>query len=60
MWISTVLKHQLGRVKALFQAEEYYHIGDTNMDRYFSDQAGFHFLFADVAALSLPALSTPS
>ena len=56
----TVLKHQLGRVKALFQAEEYYHIGDTDMDQYFSDQAGFRFLFADVAAQSLPALSTLS
>jgi len=56
----TVLKHQLGQVKALFQAEEYYHIGDTDMDRYFSDQAGFRFLFADVAAQSLPALSSVS
>ena len=56
----TVLKHQLDRIKALFQAEEYYHIGDTDMDRYFSDQAGFHFLFVDVVAQSLPALNTPS
>ncbi len=56
----TALKHQLGRVKSQFQAEEYYHFGDTDMDRYFSDQAGFHFLFADVAAQSLPALNTPS
>ena len=56
----TVLKHQLDRVKALFQADEYYHIGDTDIDRYFSDQAGFRFLFPDVAAQSLPALSTPT
>ncbi len=56
----TVLKHQLDRVKALFLAEEYYHIGDTDMDRYFSDQAGFQFLFVDVAPQSLPALSNPA
>ena len=56
----TVLKHQLDRVKGLFKAETYYHIGDTDMDRYFADQAGFHFLFVDVAVQSLPDLSTPS
>src|SRR3972149_6119327 len=36
----TVLKHQLGEVKGQFHAEEYYHIGDTEMDRYVSVQAG--------------------
>lgn len=56
----TVLKHQLDRVKALFHAEEYYHIGDTDMDRYFSEQAGFNFLFVDVAVESLPALTAQS
>ena len=56
----TVLKHQLERVKALFQAEEYYHIGDTDTDRYFSDQAGFHYLYVDVASQSLPALNGQS
>ena len=55
----TVLKHQLDQVKALFQADEYYHIGDTDIDRYYSDQAGFCFLFVDAATQSLPALSTP-
>lgn len=55
----TVLKHQLDQVKALFQAEEYYHIGDTDMDQYFSEQAGFHFLFVDAATQSLPALINP-
>ena len=28
----TVLKHQLDLVKIKFEAELYYHIGDTNMD----------------------------
>ena len=56
----TVLKHQLARVKGLFQAEEYYHIGDTDTDRYFSNQAGFQFIFVDTAVQSLPALNGQS
>jgi hypothetical protein len=40
----TVLKHQLGLVKAEFHAEAYYHIGDTNIDRFYAEQAGFTFL----------------
>jgi hypothetical protein len=43
-----VLKHQLDDVKARFQAEEYYHIGDTDMDQYFAHKAGFHFVQSDV------------
>jgi len=45
-----VLKHQLADVKARFQAEEYYHIGDTDMDHFFATRAGFRFLKADAAA----------
>ena len=45
----TALKHQLADVKAQFQAEAYYHIGDTDMDRFFADRAGFHFVRADAA-----------
>src|SRR5262249_39987199 len=37
-----VLKHQLADVKARFQAEAYYHIGDTDMDHFFATRAGFH------------------
>ena len=44
-----VLKHRLADVKAQFQAEAYYHIGDTDMDRYFADQAGFRFVLANAA-----------
>ena len=38
----TVLKHQLDEVKARFIAEEYYHIGDTDMDQFYAThrQAG--------------------
>ena len=36
----TVLKHQLDRVKAEFSAEQYFHIGDTNMDRHYAERAG--------------------
>ena len=43
------LKHQLSHVKARFQADEYYHVGDTDMDRYFAERAGFLFLTADAA-----------
>ena len=45
----TALKHQLADVKAQFQAEAYYHIGDTDMDGFFADKAGFHFVRADVS-----------
>ena len=39
----TVLKHQLEKVKAEFSAEEYLHIGDTNIDRHYAERAGFSF-----------------
>jgi hypothetical protein len=45
----TALKHQLADVKAQFQAEAYYHIGDTDMDRFFADRAGFRFMRVDAA-----------
>ena len=43
----TALKHQLADVKAQFQAEAYYHIGDTHMDRFLAERAGFRFVMAD-------------
>jgi hypothetical protein len=43
----TALKHRLADVKAQFQAEAYYHIGDTDLDRFFADRAGFRFVKAD-------------
>ena len=46
----TVLKHQLGELKPRFQAEENYHIGDTDLDRQVSLQAGFRFIPVDEAA----------
>ena len=45
----TTLKHQLADVKARFQAEVYYHIGDTDMDHFLADRAGFRFVRADAA-----------
>ena len=39
-----VLKHQLAEVKAQFQTEAYYHIGDTDMDQFYATRAGFRFL----------------
>jgi hypothetical protein len=43
----TVLKHHLDRVRAEFLAEEYVHIGDTDMDRYYAERNGFAYLFPD-------------
>jgi hypothetical protein len=45
----TTLKHHLADVKARFRAEAYYHIGDTDMDRFLADRAGFRFVRADAA-----------
>ena len=45
----TVLKHQLDLVKADFEAEQYYHIGDTNMDQQCAERAGFEFFLPDTA-----------
>jgi len=43
----TVLKHQLDQVKAEFDAEQYYHIGDTNIDRYYAERSGFAYFYPD-------------
>ena len=45
----TVLKHQLDRVKAEFSADQYYHIGDTNMDRHYAEQNGFAYFYPDTS-----------
>lgn len=37
------LKHLLGDVKARFSVEEYFHIGDRNLDQQFALRAGFSF-----------------
>jgi hypothetical protein len=52
----TVLKQKLAELKARFQAEEYYHIGDSEVDRYVSNQAGFHFLQPDDGVRQLLSL----
>ena len=46
----TVLKHRLSDVKAQFQAEVYYHIGDSDLDEFYSGKAGFLYLPADLSA----------
>lgn len=43
----TVHKHKLDEVKALFEADTYQHIGDTNMDEHYAVLHGFEYL--DVA-----------
>ena len=48
----TVLKHQLDDVKSQFEADIYYHIGDTGMDEFFAGRAGFEFILVDNIASS--------
>ncbi len=50
----TVLKHQLAMVWDQFEAEAYFHVGDTDIDRYFAVGAGFEFI--PVAEVSEPWL----
>jgi hypothetical protein len=45
----TVLKHQLDRVRAAFSAEQYIHIGDTNMDRHYAERNGFAYHYPDTS-----------
>jgi hypothetical protein len=45
----TVLKHRLAEVRAQFWADIYYHIGDTDLDRFFAEQAGVRFVKADAS-----------
>ncbi len=52
-----VPKHMLPDVKAKFEAEEYYHIGDReDLDKRYALAAGFKFLWPDEAAEQLPLL----
>ena len=43
----TVVKHQLESVKEAFEADCYYHIGDTNIDKHYADQGGFTFFLPE-------------
>ena len=43
-------KQGLLDLKSRFAAEEYYHIGDTELDRQFALEAGFHFLWMDAGS----------
>ena len=38
-------KQGLSDVKSRFPADEYYHIGDTELDRQFAEAAGFQFVW---------------
>ena len=40
-------KQNLSEVKSRFQADVYYHIGDTELDRQFALEAGFQFVWMD-------------
>jgi hypothetical protein len=46
-------KNELAEVRAAFEAELYYHIGDTELDHLFAMRAGFDFLWM-TAALNEP------
>ncbi len=53
-----VLKQNLSDVMARFKAEKYFHVGDSEVDQFFANQAGFQFIAAEVDAwrLALPDL----
>lgn len=55
----TVLKHRLDEVKQQFPADEYYHIGDTEIDRRASLQSGFNFLPVEDAVVQILSGLTP-
>ena len=50
-----VWKHDIGRVREEFKADAYYHIGDTDMDQFYSERAGFRFLHVDSGEESIVA-----
>lgn len=39
-------KHGLGEIRARFEAEDYVHIGDRDLDKQYAEQAGFRFFWA--------------
>ena len=41
------IDNMLEIVKAQFQADVYYHVGDTDMDEFFAGRAGFQFILVD-------------
>ena len=43
-------KHELAGVRANFEAERYFHIGDTELDQQFALRAGFDFLWMTAGA----------
>lgn len=43
----TVLKHRLADLREQFAAAVYYHVGDTEVDAFYANAAGFSFLRAD-------------
>ena len=45
-------KQELPNVKERLAADEYYHIGDTELDRQFALEAGFNFLWMDAGLQS--------
>lgn len=56
----TVLKHHLDRVRAELDAEEYIHIGDTNMDRHYAERNGFAYFYPDSSVDHLWEPPTPA
>lgn len=54
----TVLKQNLADVMARFSVDVYYHVGDTETDRFYADRAGFRFIEAEAEEwrLQLPDL----
>ena len=49
-------KHLLGDVKAKFQADDFIHIGDRDLDQQYAEKAGFRFYW-DHEAINEPWLT---
>ncbi len=67
-----VVKNRLLSVREQFESDRFIHIGDTHVDAYFAEGAGFEFIFAvdlagrlgsdhtgDQAAPPQPAITDP-
>ncbi len=45
-----VLKHNIAEIKDKFEAEEYFYIGDSEVDRFYAERARFKFFWANAFA----------
>ena len=54
-----ILKHWLEDLKEMFEVDEYWHVGDTDMDRLIASKAGFNFFWAESFLDDVTAYDAP-